>query len=362
MHRYFRTKTNKAHAPGTFKTMFDELTQALQTILLRLDRDSSARFVPAASSFHNIQTNAIPSHVRISHRKPVGPRLSEQFGRNTTPTSRLLTAQWPQDSLVEISVPVLVFVLSGQTDLRVADYILHCQVGDVIMIPPNVASAGGQLSHLDEPSEGKSCDLLWIQPVLGAKTGGGVQCYACRSENTTHSNLWNHGSCHIQHPSSRQILETLFEEIEESQSSILAYVLLKSLIHIIIREIQFNRTAPMSGTLPLHQPLVQDSDSIEYIKSYIDTHLHQALTIDLLAKRTYLSRAAFTTRFREQTGKTVNKYLSDLRVERAAVLLVETPLTIQKIAHTVGLQERQLRNLFHQYYQCSPLEWRSQKK
>ncbi len=264
--------------------------------------------------------------------------------------------------MMEVTVPVVVFVLSGQTDLRIADYTLHCQVGDIIFIPPNVASADSRLPHLDEPTEGRHCDLLWIQPVLAGSGGGGVQCYACRSQGQIHSSPWSDGSCHVQHPSTRQIFETLSEEIEETGISPLVNTLLKSLVYLLLREIQSNRIGSLATRLPSHQPLVLESDTIEFVKTYIDSHLHLDLNIDLLASKVFLSRAAFTAKFRQQTGKTVNKYLADLRMERAATLLTDTSLTIQKIAETIGLQDRQFRNLFRQYYQCSPLEWRSQKK
>lgn len=166
----------------------------------------------------------------------------------------------------------------------------------------------------------------------------------------------------MQHPSTRQIFETLSEEIEETGISPLVYTLLKSLVYLLLREIQSNRIGSLATRLPSHQPLVLESDTIEFVKTYIDSHLHLDLNIDLLASKVFLSRAAFTAKFRQQTGKTVNKYLADLRMERAATLLTDTSLTIQKIAETIGLQDRQFRNLFRQYYQCSPLEWRSQKK
>lgn len=342
--------------------MFNELTQALQTIMLRLDRDGVSRFVSAAASFKNMRTHTIPPHVKITPRTPSGPRLSEHFGHHTELTSRVIRAHWPQDAMMEVTVPVIVFVLSGQTDLRIADYTLHSQMGDVIFIPPNVASADSRLAHLDEPTEGRHCDLLWIQPVLAGSGGGGVQCYACRSQGSVHSSPWPDGSCHVQHPSTRQIFETLSEEIEETGISPLAYTLLKSLIYLLLREIQANRIGPLQTRLPAHQPLILESDTIDFVKTYIDFHLHQDLTIDLLARKAFLSRAAFTSKFRQQTGKTVNKYVADLRMERAAMLLTQTSLTIQKIAETIGLQDRQFRNLFRQHYECSPLEWRSQKK
>lgn len=341
--------------------MYDDLTQALHNILFRLERDNVSRFVAAAASFQGIQGYTIPAHVKVTPRQPSGPRLSEQFGHHTELTSRVIRAHWPEDATMEVTVPVVVFVLSGQTDLRIADYTLHCQVGDVIFIPPNVASADSRLPHLDEPTEGRHCDLLWIQPVF-AGGGGGVQCYACRSQGSVHSSPWPDGSCHVHHPATRQILETLAEEIEESGITPLTYTLLKSLAYLLLREVKANRIGSLEARLPSHQPLVLESDTIEFVKTYIDSHLHHDLSIDLLAGKAFLSRAAFTSKFRQQTGKTVNKYLTDLRMERAAMLLSETSFTIQKIAETIGLQDRQFRNLFRQHYQCSPLEWRSQKK
>jgi AraC-like DNA-binding protein len=59
-------------------------------------------------------------------------------------------------------------------------------------------------------------------------------------------------------------------------------------------------------------------------------------TLEGLAGKVALSRAAFAKRFRERVGQTLFEYLTALRMERARVLLRGTALPLNEIAARVG--------------------------
>ncbi len=61
-----------------------------------------------------------------------------------------------------------------------------------------------------------------------------------------------------------------------------------------------------------------------------------AWTVDKLARRASLSRSAFSTRFAKVVGETAQDYLMRLRMQRAAKLLREEPLSLAKVASAVG--------------------------
>ena len=50
------------------------------------------------------------------------------------------------------------------------------------------------------------------------------------------------------------------------------------------------------------------------IMQYLDNHLSEDITIDLLAEKFYISKFHMMRRFREETGCSVHTYLSDRRL------------------------------------------------
>ena len=84
-----------------------------------------------------------------------------------------------------------------------------------------------------------------------------------------------------------------------------------------------------------------------FVKALTDRQISQALqhlhnnphvhwTIESLAAKIGMSRAALAKRFKELVGYPVFEYLTRLRVQRAQALLRETPLPLYEIANRVG--------------------------
>lgn len=65
-------------------------------------------------------------------------------------------------------------------------------------------------------------------------------------------------------------------------------------------------------------------------------NLQQPLSLDILAKKSNISRRTFTRRFRETTGSTVTQWLNTERVCRAQQLLETTNLSIERISSEAG--------------------------
>ena len=71
----------------------------------------------------------------------------------------------------------------------------------------------------------------------------------------------------------------------------------------------------------------------------IQEHYAHALTLDDLAAAVYLSPNYFSTIFKEVTRTTFKNYLSEVRVEQAKALLVDTDIPIKEIVSMVGFEE-----------------------
>lgn len=86
---------------------------------------------------------------------------------------------------------------------------------------------------------------------------------------------------------------------------------------------------------------VWDGDAKERLaKEYILQHFHKELTLDEMARVTYMTPSHFSRMFKRWTGLTFTMYLQARRVERAKQLFQEaTGLSIARIAELVGYKD-----------------------
>lgn len=76
--------------------------------------------------------------------------------------------------------------------------------------------------------------------------------------------------------------------------------------------------------------------AIHLVKQYIYNHYNEDLCLDLLAEQVYLSPRYLSTRFIQETGCGINKFIKSVRMERARDLLLHTNMKITDICHQVG--------------------------
>ncbi|MFH9354983.1 GlxA family transcriptional regulator [Kitasatospora sp. NPDC017646] len=84
------------------------------------------------------------------------------------------------------------------------------------------------------------------------------------------------------------------------------------------------------------QPPVPRGSTLEPVLAWLEEHLDEELTLDLMARRSGMSGRTFSRRFREQTGATPLQWLLRARIRRAQFLLENTDHTIERIADQTG--------------------------
>ncbi|WP_215176560.1 response regulator transcription factor [Paenibacillus albidus] len=75
------------------------------------------------------------------------------------------------------------------------------------------------------------------------------------------------------------------------------------------------------------------------IRSYIDEHYREELTIPLLANMFSVNGNYVSQLFKKETGRTFTEYLTTLRIEYACELLMNSDLTISEIAEKSGYSD-----------------------
>jgi len=102
---------------------------------------------------------------------------------------------------------------------------------------------------------------------------------------------------------------------------------------------------------------------IEKVLDYIHDHLDEAINVANLAEKSCWSRWQFQRVFGVATGLTVAQYVRELRLSKAAELLLNTQNKHIDIAILCGFEsEISFSRAFKQMFQCSPREYRQRGK
>jgi two-component system response regulator YesN len=72
-------------------------------------------------------------------------------------------------------------------------------------------------------------------------------------------------------------------------------------------------------------------------KAYIEAHLAEPLTLLIVADHVGLSPHYLSRLFREETGESINEYMTRLRIDKAIVLLQSTSMKVYEVAEQVGI-------------------------
>ena len=99
--------------------------------------------------------------------------------------------------------------------------------------------------------------------------------------------------------------------------------------------------------------------SVLEVKAYIDGHYQEKLSLDILARKYFISKEYLTKIFKEQYGFTVNGYVMHVRITKAKSLLRFTGLTIEEVGQSVGMPDANyFSRSFRKIEGTSPREYR----
>jgi AraC family transcriptional regulator len=95
------------------------------------------------------------------------------------------------------------------------------------------------------------------------------------------------------------------------------------------------------------------------VRSYVQEHLHENISLQDLAGVLALSRFHFSRRFRNATGTTPHKFVLERRVEHAQELLRKTRATLSDVAGSCGFSDQShMTRVFRQRLRITPAQYR----
>lgn len=208
----------------------------------------------------------------------------------------------------------MVYVVSGQVDFFIAGHVYPIGSGALLTFPPGVRH--GVLVRNDMPYErytlhfdpralsmerrrlllsAMPADLLGVVPVE-------------QGEKAVWRGMESSGVLQL-----LEAMETL-RSVEQDKLNELTPIYLEAVLAALIPRALRERTEPGSAA---RRPLGQQ----EQIISWVDRHYTEAISLDSLAERFYLSKGYLSTLFRQATGSSVKDYVRARRMAHVRLLL-----------------------------------------
>ncbi len=108
----------------------------------------------------------------------------------------------------------------------------------------------------------------------------------------------------------------------------------------------------------------EEADSMEavakQVRSYIDEHYDQELTLTGLARRYNVEKSYLSRVFKQAAGKNLMPYIAEKRIERGRELIRQNRLSLTEISYLVGYEDYTYFNrVFRKIAGISPSEYRS---
>ncbi|MHA7964630.1 helix-turn-helix domain-containing protein [Paenibacillus sp. CAU 1782] len=102
------------------------------------------------------------------------------------------------------------------------------------------------------------------------------------------------------------------------------------------------------------------TDIILQLKAYIDEHLHEDLSLNVLSEKAALAPAYISTLFGEVMRETFTEYVTRSRLDKAAKLLLDEPrMSVADVASQVGYRNSQyFHNKFKVRFGITPVQYR----
>lgn len=127
--------------------------------------------------------------------------------------------------------------------------------------------------------------------------------------------------------------------------------LISAYVNILTVISQFLTQSNFISNTPAQRP--------QNIKNYIDAHFRENISVNTIALELDCSRATVMNCFKAEFGTTVNNYITEKRLDLAAVLLKGSRDSVKSIAVTCGFHDQNyFSRVFMKRFKMTPTEYR----
>lgn len=108
---------------------------------------------------------------------------------------------------------------------------------------------------------------------------------------------------------------------------------------------------------------VPTENSILRIKRYLENNYRRTMNLDEIAGVFYMNKFTMSRKFKEETGTAIIEYVTQLRLEEAKKLLVQTRFSVEEVAKKVGYNSgKYFGKIFAKYEKISPDAYRKKER
>ncbi|MBH8590661.1 helix-turn-helix domain-containing protein [Paenactinomyces guangxiensis] len=98
---------------------------------------------------------------------------------------------------------------------------------------------------------------------------------------------------------------------------------------------------------------------VEHIKRYVQEHVAETISLSEAATKVYLNPNYFSQLFKQQTGQSFVRYVTEIKMDKAKELLIHTSLRVSEVAERVGYMDvAYFSNTFKKMVGEAPSEYR----
>lgn len=117
-----------------------------------------------------------------------------------------------------------------------------------------------------------------------------------------------------------------------------------------------------STSSALENPMLSEDRALMESISFIHERYYEKITIEDLTRIAHISRSSYIKKFKEICKMPPSAYISKIRIESAASMLIGTNLSIAEIAEKTGFYDTShLTKTFEKTYGVSPISYRNRK-
>jgi len=99
--------------------------------------------------------------------------------------------------------------------------------------------------------------------------------------------------------------------------------------------------------------------SIKYIQQYIQSHIHEQLTLTNLSEMVYLNSSYLSRLFKKVSGKNLSDYIIEAKVEKAKTLLEQSDIKIKDLTEMLSFESATyFGRIFKKFTDMTPKEYR----
>lgn len=124
-------------------------------------------------------------------------------------------------------------------------------------------------------------------------------------------------------------------------------------------QIEMDRHSQSPFTMFTGQKLHGD-EMVQQAQAYIETQLHEKISIEHLSSKFSVGRRNFDRRFIKATGNTPNEYAQRVKIESAKKAFETSRKTVNEVMYEVGYSDvKAFREIFRRITGMSPMEYRN---